>query len=132
MIQRKLKRPKKEKKIGLNLRLDEKEFGFLHEVKDKYGCFMSGYIRFLIHRSTYEDLTKQTKSDTRAMEKVSILMKDGRLTKNFRILLNKSEYDELQRLKAERGVPMNTQIRWLLRRRMMEHKHLSGHLFDII
>jgi hypothetical protein len=132
MIERKLRRPRKEKKVGLNLRLDEDEFEFIHEVKDKLGCTMSGYIRFLIHRSTYEDLKKQSKSDQRAMRAVSLLIKEKKLTKTYRLIISETEHAELERVNLERGIPKNTHIRWLLRRRMMEYKHLSGHLFDIV
>lgn len=132
MISRKLSRIKKEKKVGLSLRLDEAEFSFLHEVKDKLGCNMSDYIRFLIHRSTYEESKPRTEQEQRVMQKVTLLMKEKKLTKTYRLLLTKSEHEELQRIKLERGIPKNKFIRWLLRRRMLEWKKLGGELFEIV
>lgn len=136
MIRHKLQRPKKEEKVGLTLRLDEAEYSFLHEVKIKRGCTIAQYIRFLIHRHTYEDLKLKSKTEQnqarKAMETINLLLYDKKLTKNYRLMITKSERDELERVKLERGISMNTLIRWLLRRRMAEFKMLGGELFEIV
>jgi hypothetical protein len=132
MIQRKLQRPKKEPKVGLTLRLDKTEFGFLQEVKTKRGCTMAAYIRFLIHRSTYESLKSESRRHEKAMETVSLLLKARKLTKNFRLLITESEHQELERVKLKTGISFNTYVRWILRRRMVEYSKLEGELFEIV
>src|SRR4030042_3555657 len=112
MIRRKLRRPKKEPKVGITLRLDETEFDFLHEVKNKRGCSMSGYIRFLIHRATYENSKIQSKRYEKVMESVNLLLHENKLTKTYRFLATKSEREELERIKLERGISYNSYIRW--------------------
>ena len=128
MIQRKLRRPVAEKKVGLNLRLDETELGFLHEVKEKRGCSIASYIRFLLHRYTYEN--SKPKQDVKGG--ISLLMKDKKLTETFRLHLTKSESEELERIKLESGVSKNSFIRWLIRRRLTEYSMLGGELFEIV
>ena len=123
-----LKRPKKQKKFGLNLRLDETEFCFLHEVKDKRGCAISAYIRFLLNRAAYEfSRIRQDRDD--GME---IFLKENKLTETFRMYITESENEFLERIKLERGVPKNGFIRWLIRRRMKEYESLKGELFEIV
>jgi hypothetical protein len=133
IIQRKLKRPKKEHKIGVTLRFTEDEFEFLHEVKEKMGCTISGYLRFLIHRSTYEEREMSSIGRNRkATKTVSLLLHCKNLTKTYRFLVSESERNELERVKTERGINFNTQIRFLIRRRMSEWDKLEGELYEVV